>query len=159
LNEETHRMPGDVRGDETILVVDDDDMLRNMAVKILQGHGYAVLAASSCSKAMEVLADYRGPLHLLLTDVIMPGGSGQELFTQVAGRFAAVKVVFMSGYTDDALGLHGVLEEGIAFIQKPFSVKGLAAKIREVIDGPCSHPEPVPWLAKSTEMRPGDASG
>jgi two-component system, cell cycle sensor histidine kinase and response regulator CckA len=108
-----------------------------MTVKILHSRGYSVLEAASCSEALDLLADRGRPLDLLLTDVIMPGGSGLELFSRICGRVPGVRVLFMSGYADDEVRSHGVFEEGTAFIQKPFSIKALAAKVRKVIDDPC----------------------
>lgn len=121
-------------GDETVLVVEDDDMLRNMARNILKRYGYRVLEAQDAETALEASRGHEGPIHLLLTDVVMPGISGRELAERLQSERPAARVLFMSGYTDEAVVHHGVLESGISFVQKPFSPDVLARKVREVLD-------------------------
>jgi len=122
-------------GSETILVAEDDDTLRNITRKMLEGYGYRVLTAPNGKDAMEVAEGHDGLIHLLLTDVVMPAMSGADLAEQMKTRVPGIKVIYMSGYTDSAIAHHGVLEEEIEFIQKPFTREGLAGKVREVLDG------------------------
>lgn len=129
-------------GRETILLVEDDADVRELATISLEMQGYRVLAAHDGQDALAVLEGLQGPLHLVLSDVVMPNLGGPELVRRVRDRFPAVKVMFMSGYTDDAVVRHGLLEATVAFLQKPYTPKVLAAKVREVLDAPA--PEPVP---------------
>ena len=124
------------RGTETIMVVEDNAMLRDMAQQILERQGYTVLVAGNGEECLQELTTYDGPLHLLLTDVVMPEMNGRELYTRLAPLRPDLKVLYMSGYTDNVILHHGVLEAGIDFIQKPFSVQGLADKIRTILDKP-----------------------
>ena len=124
----------DLRGSETILLVEDNREVRNLALAILKREGYTVLVAEDGNEALEILEHHDGPVNLLLTDVIMPEMDGKELFEQVSAICPDVKALYMSGYTDDVIAPHGVLEAGVQFIQKPFSVKFLAQKVREVLD-------------------------
>ncbi len=121
-------------GSETIMIVEDEELVRNLAVTVLRRAGYAVLEAGDARECLDRLKDHSGSLDLLLTDVVMPGMNGRELYEKVAARFENPRVLFMSGYTEDVVSHEGVLEEGIAFIPKPFSVSALAAKVREVLD-------------------------
>jgi PAS domain S-box-containing protein len=131
--------PGAVKkGTETILLVEDDEMLLRLTERILKESGYLVIAASSGRLALEAI-DLRGkPVDLLLSDVVMPGMSGRDLARELERRKLARRTLYMSGYTDDAMLKHGVLEPGIALIHKPFSVEAIAARIRGVLDGPAS---------------------
>ena len=122
------------RGDETILVVEDEDKVREVAVRILSGQGYRVLEASQGLDAFLICTEHDGPIHLLLTDVVMPKMSGRELAETLMSIRPRIKVLYMSGYTDNAIVHHGVLETGMDFIQKPFAVDTLARKVREVLD-------------------------
>ena len=122
------------RGDETILVVEDEDKVREVAVRILSGQGYRVLEASQGLDAFLIFTEHDGPIHLLLTDVVMPKMSGRELAETLMSIRPRIKVLYMSGYTDNAIVHHGVLETGMDFIQKPFAVDTLARKVREVLD-------------------------
>ncbi len=124
----------DLRGNETILVVEDDQMVRDMTQAILINQGYTVLTASSGKEALRILDAHTDPLHLLLTDVILPEMNGRELFEHAAGKCPGLIVLYMSGYADNVLAPHGILEEGLNFIQKPFSVQALALKLRETLD-------------------------
>jgi signal transduction histidine kinase/DNA-binding response OmpR family regulator len=122
-------------GSETVLVVEDDDIVRELVLETLKMFGYIVLAADCGAQAQQMYTDHEGPIHLLLTDVIMPGGqSGAQLAKALTANNPQMAVLFMSGYTDDTIVHHGVLEPGIAFIQKPFVPNDLAAKVREVLD-------------------------
>jgi two-component system, cell cycle sensor histidine kinase and response regulator CckA len=123
-----------VSGEETILVVEDDEMVLRMAAMLLTRQGYKVLTASSGAEAQQVLERHAGPIHLLLTDVIMPEMNGKELYERLSRQCAGLKVLYMSGYTDDVIARHGLLEDGIHLIQKPFTVRDLPVKIRQVLD-------------------------
>jgi PAS domain S-box-containing protein len=123
------------RGSETILAVEDEEKVRKLAVQILKGQGYTVLEASHGEEAMKVAKEHGGDgIQLLLTDVVMPGMSGSELAKTLGSLLPKMRVLYMSGYTDNAIVHHGVLEEGVNYIQKPFTVGALARKVREVLD-------------------------
>ena len=128
-------------GSETILVVEDEDTIRALVCRVLRSHGYTVLEAADAGLALRLSQELAGPIHLLLTDVVMPQTSGRELAERMAWRRPEVKVLYMSGYTDDAVVRHGVLQEGTAFLQKPFTPDLLAQKVREVLD---QRDSPVP---------------
>ncbi|MBC7789200.1 MAG: PAS domain-containing protein, partial [Anaerolineae bacterium] len=120
-------------GAETILVVDDAEALREMTSRMLQRLGYTVLAASSAEEALAIFASNTS-IDVLLTDVVMPGASGPELSKQLVEQRPALRVIYMSGYTEDAIVQHGVLNPGIALLHKPFTSEALGRKIREVLD-------------------------
>ncbi|MFC1628188.1 response regulator [Gemmatimonadota bacterium] len=124
----------DLRGSETILLVEDDEPVRTLAHSVLKQQGYTVLVAGSGPEALAILEEQDAPVHLILTDVVMPGMNGKILFTTAAERNPKLKVLFMSGYTDNVIANSGVLDEGVAFIQKPFTIQALATKVREVLD-------------------------
>lgn len=124
----------DMRGQETVLVVEDNDMVQELTMSVLKEHGYNVLCASSGDECLELLNKYTHSLDLLLTDVVMPDMNGKTLYDQVVQSFPAVKVIYMSGYTKAFISDHGVLDEGVAFLQKPFSVQDLCALVRGVLD-------------------------
>lgn len=119
-------------GGETILVVEDADGLRGLIRRILERHGYHVLVAANAAEALQ-LFDTNPSIDLLLTDVVMPGTSGPELVVQLKEQRPALKVVYMSGYTDDAIVHHGILDPDIAFLHKPFTAEALGKKIRGVL--------------------------
>ncbi len=121
-------------GTETILLVEDEDGLRALFQETLELWGYRVVPARNAAEAMEAAAHEEMLLHLLLTDVVMPGMSGRELGRRLLQSRPALKVLYTSGYTNDAIVQHGVLEPGIEFIQKPFSPDTLARKVRDVLD-------------------------
>ena len=118
---------------ETILLVEDEPGVRTLARKVLESHGYTVLEAAGGEKAIPISESHQGPIHLLLTDVVMPAMSGRVLADRLAPRRPGIKVLFMSGYTDEAVIHHGVLESGIPFIQKPFTPQALVQKVRELL--------------------------
>jgi len=124
------------RGTETVLIVEDAAAVRAVMRHVLERQGYAVLEASNGAAALERVAGHPAPIHLLLTDVIMPGLSGRQLADRLAALRPDTRVLYASGYTDDAVVRHGVLESGIAYLQKPFTTESLARKVREVLDGP-----------------------
>ena len=121
-------------GVETILLVEDEVGVRSLAANILRKHGYKVLEAYEPEEATTLAAQYEGPIHLLVTDVVMPRMSGRRLAEHLAFSRSEMKVLYMSGYTDNAVVQHGVLQEGIQFLQKPFTTEALARKVREVLD-------------------------
>ena len=121
-------------GSETVLLVEDDDTVRQLAEVILTGQGYRVIGADSPKKAEEIAAKSGPEIDLVLTDVIMPSMSGRELVKKLLAQNAKMRVLYMSGYTDNVIAQGGVLEEGLAFLQKPFTPRALAQKVREVLD-------------------------
>jgi len=122
------------RGVETILLVEDEEAILNLGAAILERHGYTVLKAQAPGEALSLVERYTGPIHLVLTDVVMPEMDGRLLMEKVRAFRPAVKALFMSGYTADVIADHGVLEEGVYFLEKPFSVIALTEKVREVLD-------------------------
>jgi CheY-like chemotaxis protein len=127
------------RGNEAVLLVEDDERVRTFAKTVLTRNGYAVIEASDGEEALRAAADHPGPLHLLLTDVVMPGMSGRLLAERISEQHPDMKVLYMSGYTDNAIVHHGVLTPGVAFLQKPFTPTTLARAVREVLDNTRSH--------------------
>jgi len=120
---------------ETILLVEDAQRVRAVVREILEMSGYVVLEARQGAEALELSNRHAGTIHLLVTDVVMPQMSGRELAQRLATLRPELKVLYMSGYTDDAIVRHGVLASGIAFLSKPFTPNALALKVREVLDG------------------------
>jgi PAS domain S-box-containing protein len=122
-----------LRGTETVLVVEDQADVRGLIEKTLSRYGYTVLTATDAREATVLAQAYGGPIHVMLTDVILPDASGRESARQVVAMRPAVRVLYMSGYADDAIVRHGVLEPGLAFIQKPFSGNALVRRIRDLL--------------------------
>ena len=133
-HEQPARVPRPARGSETILLVEDETAVRTLFVDVLEAEGYSVLAADDVEDALRLGDAHGGPIDLVLTDVVMPGMNGPELAGRLLGARPALKVVFMSGYTDDAVARNGVLEPGAMFLQKPFSIDVLLRTVREVLD-------------------------
>ena len=131
---EKRPMAETARGGETTLVVEDDENVRKLTSLILNKQGYRVLEASNGEEALAICKALKEPLHLVLTDVVMPGMSGNRVIEELRRAQGSFKVLFMSGYTDNAIVHHGVLEVGTNFIQKPFTVDGLIRKVREALD-------------------------
>jgi len=125
-----------LRGSETILVAEDQEEVRTLIRKILEARGYRVLTAATGAAALETAALHPGPIHLLVSDVVMPGMSGPEVSLFLTSTRNSVRTLYVSGYTDESIVHHGVLAEGVAFLQKPFTADGLARKVREVLDAP-----------------------
>jgi CheY-like chemotaxis protein len=126
----------DYLGSETILLVEDAEPLRELTRTILANHGYTVLLAGDGAEALGVASQHQGPIHLLLTDVIMPSMGGRELSERLASLRPEMKVLYVSGYTDATIVRHGVLEAGLKILPKPFTKKALVRKVREILDGP-----------------------
>jgi nitrogen-specific signal transduction histidine kinase/CheY-like chemotaxis protein len=122
------------RGNETVLIVEDEEVVRKLAIRVLKRQGYKILEAPDGGKAFLLCEVFKDSIHLILTDVVMPGMSGHKLVGRLKEIHPEMKVLYMSGYTDNAILHHGVLEPGTNFIQKPFTVDGLARKVREVLD-------------------------
>jgi PAS domain S-box-containing protein len=123
-----------IGGTETLLVAEDDAAVRETACTLLERLGYQVFSAASGARALEVAAAHEGEIVLLLSDVIMPGMNGRELYEKLAVTRPDLRVLYMSGYTEEAIARHGVLRPGTALLQKPFSVRELAAMVREILD-------------------------
>ncbi len=122
------------RGNETILIVEDEEEVRKLAGKILERQGYKILETFDGDDALVACARCKSPIHLMLADVVMPGMSGFELANLLKPLYPEMKILYMSGYTDDAVVRHGVLEKGVNYIQKPFTMERLARKVREMLD-------------------------
>jgi len=133
-------------GTETILVVEDEVTIRGMLCESLREFGYTVLEASEVVEATQQCQKHTGPIHLVITDVVLPGMGGRELALKLTTLRPEMKILFMSGYTDDAIVRHGVLTAGVMFLQKPFTLVAMARKVREVLDTPVieSKPPEVP---------------
>lgn len=125
-----------LRGTETVLVVEDDAPVRELAVRVLRSYGYDVLSAPGADSAMHIAAAHEGPIHLLVSDVLLSGTSGVALAGDLAVARPELNVLFISGYTDDAVSLHGGLAPGVAMLQKPFTPTVLARKVRESLGSP-----------------------
>jgi len=126
--------PATLRGSETILLAEDDDQVRAVALGILRKRGYRVIEARNAGEALRQSEKHAGTIHLLLSDVVMPEMSGPELGRRLASARPDMKVLCMSGYTDDSIVRHGVLEAGIAYLQKPLTADALTTKVREVLE-------------------------
>ena len=123
-----------LRGTETVLVVEDQDEVRGLIRKILESRGYHVLVAAAGAAALELAAAHPGDIELLVTDVVMPGMSGPEVSRTLSAARTLMRTLFLSGYTDESVVHRGMLDPGVAFLQKPFTAEGLAAKVRAVLD-------------------------
>lgn len=132
------------RGTETLLLVEDEQGLRDVICDSLRSLGYTVLSADSGQRALSMAKEASGRIDLLITDVVMPGMSGRELSEILTGLRPRLKTIYMSGYTDDSVLRHGVQEDGMPFLQKPFNLTALARKVREVMDAPASLRPQIP---------------
>jgi nitrogen-specific signal transduction histidine kinase len=126
-----HAVP---RGTETVLVVEDEDAVRRIVKIALESTGYRVIEARNGPDALDLARAHAGGIQMLVTDVVMPEMSGREVAARIAEAHPGVRILYMSGYTDDAVMRHGIVESGVAFLQKPFSPLSLARKVREVLD-------------------------
>jgi len=120
---------------KTILLVEDDETVRKLVREVLRDYGYQVLVAENGDEALSLAEQYDATIHLLLTDVVMPGMSGRILANRLSALRPGMKLLFMSGYTDDAIVHYGVLDADTPFIQKPFAPHVLAQRVRDVLDG------------------------
>ncbi|HNT27945.1 MAG TPA: ATP-binding protein, partial [bacterium] len=124
-----------VGGGETILLVEDETMIRDIARKMLEILGYTVISAATPGEAIRLAREHAGTIHLLFTDVVMPEMNGRELARNLLSLYPDMKRLFMSGYTANVIAHHGVLDHGVHFLQKPFSMNDLAHKVREALAG------------------------
>lgn len=124
------------KGTETILLIEDAEGVRKLMQQILTQNGYAILAAEDGDQAFQLLGQHAGPIHLLLTDIVLPRMGGPEIALRMRALRPGIRVLFTSGYTDQGVVENGVLESGIAFLQKPFAADGLCRKVREVLEAP-----------------------
>ena len=139
-------------GTETILLVEDEANLRYLARQYLEKQGYRVIEAADGAVAMQIAVAHEGVIHLLLTDVIMPGMNGRELAQRISEIRPNVKVLYMSGYTENVIGHDGTLEAGVRLLQKPFNLRDLKSKVREVLDATPTPPEVV--MSMQSEPQP-----
>jgi DNA-binding NtrC family response regulator len=121
-------------GTETVLLVEDAEPLRKLAQSFLAEHGFQVLSAANGEEAIELAKTSRRPIHLLLTDVVMPGMNGRALAEQLLPVHPKIRILYMSGYTDSFIAGHGVLEPGTQLLHKPFTEQALLRKVRQVLD-------------------------
>ena len=128
-------MPPENSGTETLLIVENEPAIRNLLQVALRRNGYTVLAAESGREALELVRNHDGAIDLLITDVMMPDMDGPELVRQLSTILPDTRTLFMSGYMDDTLGERGILSSNANFIQKPFSPRTIAQKVRDILDG------------------------
>ena len=127
-------LPNTARGSETVLIVDDEDVVRGLVDSILELQGYRVLTVASAGEALTRAATYDGDIDLLLTDVDLPDMSGRELAQRLRGERPEIRLLYMSGHNDEEIAGYGVLASGDLFLPKPFTVSALTARVREVLD-------------------------
>jgi two-component system, cell cycle sensor histidine kinase and response regulator CckA len=130
-----NRRPSETSGTETLLIVENESAIRHLLQVALRRNGYTVLAAESGREALQLVRNHAGPLHLMITDVMMPDMDGPELVRQLSTIRPDTRTLFMSGYMDDTLGERGILSTNANFIQKPFSPGTIAQRVREILDG------------------------
>ena len=128
--------PKFARGSETVLLVEDEPSLRKLAHSILKANGYTVLEASNPQEALACCSSHQGSIDLMVTDIVMPGGDGEQLAAQMCQRRRGLRVIFMSGYSEHSILQRILAQPGAAFLQKPFTPTQLSQKIREVLDSP-----------------------
>lgn len=127
-----------LQGTETVLVVENEQSVREVIADVLTMHGYRVLEARDGDDALRISGGHAGPIHLLVVDVVMPGTSGETLVSRVATLRPEIRTLYISGYTDEMVRQHGIIPASRSFLQKPFTVEGLARKVREALDAPTS---------------------
>jgi len=127
--------PSETSGPETLLIVENESAIRTLLQVALSRNGYTVLTAESGREALELVRNHTGTIHLLITDVIMPDMDGPELVRHLSTIRPDTRTLFMSGYMDDTLGERGILATNANFIQKPFSPRTIAQRVREILDG------------------------
>ncbi|MBD3369920.1 response regulator [Candidatus Fermentibacteria bacterium] len=125
----------ELKGSESVLLVEDNEQVRNLAREVLEFQGYDVIPAESGKQALSILEGLEEPADLLLTDVVMPDMNGKKLYDTASKRWPGLRVLYMSGYTENVIARQGIVEDGTLFIQKPFTIRDLASKVREVLDG------------------------
>jgi CheY-like chemotaxis protein len=128
--------PGQVRGNETIVVVEDEPLVKNLVSEVLRKSGYQVMEFTNGREVLARVKHHDGPIHLLVTDVVMPAMGGVELARHLAQGRPEMRVLFISGYTDDLVGRQGLLQSGRAFLQKPFTPDTLLHRVRVLLDAP-----------------------
>jgi two-component system, cell cycle sensor histidine kinase and response regulator CckA len=121
-------------GSETILLVEDEDIVRRLTRKILSGYGYNILEASYGEDAIRIINEFLDPVHLILSDVVMPQMSGVKMAEKIKEKLPDVKVLFISGYTEETIGRHGKFDSTISFLQKPYTPIELAKMVRKILD-------------------------
>jgi two-component system, cell cycle sensor histidine kinase and response regulator CckA len=131
---ETSEISDAPTGTETVLLVEDEEAVLGIYKTMLKKLGYTILSANNTADAVELAQKYEDDIHILLTDVVMPGSGGSNLWKKLSVIRPGMKCLFMSGYTFDVISKQGVLEEGVNYLQKPFSIETLARKMREVLD-------------------------
>jgi CheY-like chemotaxis protein len=122
-------------GTETVLVVEDEHAVRELTRRFLELRGYRVLEAGNGPEALRISRGHNGTIHIMVTDVVMPKMSGREVALQLASERPQMKVLYMSGHTEESIVDHGVLRQGVEFLQKPFSQKELVRRVRNILDG------------------------
>ncbi len=152
--QEYRGLPRAQRGQETILLVEDESNLRRLAKQYLENQGYKILEAEDGAAALQIVDGHKGSIDLLLTDVIMPGMNGRELANHIGKLLPAIRVLYMSGYTENAVGHDGMLDPGINLMQKPFSLPSLKHRVREILDS-----EAPPTNLAMRAAAGGDAAG
>ena len=149
--EEFRGLPQVNRGAETILLVEDEINVRQLARQYLEMQGYKILEAEDGAAALQIVDGHKGPINLLLTDVVMPGMNGRELSARIVKLLPEIRVLYMSGYTENAIGHDGTLDAGVSLLQKPFSLPALKDRVREILDS-----EPLPSeVALASRARAG----
>ena len=132
--ETTRKAKTPLRGNETVVVVEDERSILTLVKKVLTGYGYNIIACNTTAEAIVQAETYDGDIHLLLADVVMPEMNGRELHRKIKTLKPGFKTIFMSGYPANVISNRGIIEQGVNFIQKPFTMKALAEKVREVLD-------------------------
>jgi DNA-binding NtrC family response regulator len=122
-------------GSETVLVVEDEEAVRSLAGRVLRDHGYTVIEAADGFEALRLSQDYPKEIHLVVTDVLMPGLGGRLLVSSLEKVRPEIKSLYISGHTDNMIVHHGILDPGVTFLQKPFSIGNFLRKVREVLGG------------------------
>jgi CheY-like chemotaxis protein len=123
-----------LKGEENVIVIEDDDAVRELTESFLLHYGYKVLTASSGEEALNICQSFKNNIQLAVVDVVMPGISGKQLSDEILKIYPEIKILFISGYTDESIVQHGILDSQVEFLQKPFSVESLGKKVRQVLD-------------------------